>query len=297
MRGKYIVRLIEESIHMKIFLLCLCAFFMMSASLNAQEPFQSSKLTQVWAVDTGLNVPESAFYNSFDNTIYVSNIVGHFNEKDGIGYISKINLRGEMVEKEWVSGLNAPKGMYFTKSKLYVTDFDRVLELEMPSGKILKEYKSSLSKDLNDVTIASNGRVYITDSGTNCLFMVGKDSLEIFIHSPAVEGMNGIYSEGDLLYIGAGGKLLSIDVNTKSISVLTANAGYMDGLLKIGKSTFITSNWSGTVQMIVLGKEPEKLLESKTHAADLEYIPSRHLLLVPTFTENTLVAYKLEFDK
>jgi len=147
------------------------------------------------------------------------------------------------------------------------------------------------------VTIASNGRVYITDSGTNCLFMVGKDSLEIFIHSPAVEGMNGIYSEGDLLYIGAGGKLLSIDVNTKSISVLTANAGYMDGLLKIGKSTFITSNWSGTVQMIVLGKEPEKLLESKTHAADLEYIPSRHLLLVPTFTENTLVAYKLEFDK
>ena len=282
---------------MKIFLLCLCAFFMMSASLNAQEPFQSSKLTQVWAVDTGLNVPESAFYNSFDNTIYVSNIVGHFNEKDGIGYISKINLRGEMVEKEWVSGLNAPKGMYFTKSKLYVTDFDRVLELEMPSGKILKEYKSSLSKDLNDVTIASNGRVYITDSGTNCLFMVGKDSLEIFIHSPAVEGMNGIYSEGDLLYIGAGGKLLSIDVNTKSISVLTANAGYMDGLLKIGKSTFITSNWSGTVQMIVLGKEPEKLLESKTHAADLEYIPSRHLLVVPTFTENTLVAYKLEFDK
>ena len=282
---------------MKIFLLCLCAFFMMSASLNAQEPFQSSKLTQVWAVDTGLNVPESAFYNSFDNTIYVSNIVGHFNEKDGIGYISKINLRGEMVEKEWVSGLNAPKGMYFTKSKLYVTDFDRVLELEMPSGKILKEYKSSLSKDLNDVTIASNGRVYITDSGTNCLFMVGKDSLEIFIHSPAVEGMNGIYSEGDLLYIGAGGKLLSIDVNTKSISVLTANAGYMDGLLKIGKSTFITSNWSGTVQMIVLGKEPEKLLESKTHAADFQYIPSRNLLLVPTFTENTLVAYKLEFDK
>jgi hypothetical protein len=282
---------------MKNFLLPLSVFFMMCSSLNAQEPFQSSKLTKVWEVDTGLTVPESAFYNSFDNTIYVSNIVGNFNEKDGVGYISKINLRGEMVEKEWVRGLNAPKGMYFTKSKLYVTDIDRVLEIEMPSGKILKEYKSSLSKDLNDVTIASNGRVYITDSGTNCIFTVGKDSLEVFLQSPAVEGMNGIYSEGDLLYIGAGGKLLSIDVNTKSISVLAANAGYMDGLLKIGKSTFLTSNWSGTVQMIVLGKAPEKLLESKTHAADLEYIPSRHLLLIPTFTENTLAAYKFDFDK
>ena len=44
-------------------------------------------------------------------------------------------------------------------------------------------------------------------------------------------------------------------------------------------------------------KTPEKLLESKTHAADLGYIPSSHLLLVPTFTENWLVAYQLELNK
>jgi hypothetical protein len=100
-----------------------------------------------------------------------------------------------------------------------------------------------------------------------------------------------------VIYIGADGKLLSINTNTKSISILATNAGYMDGLIKVGKSTFITSNWSGTVQLLVPGKQPEKLLESKTHAADLGYIPSRHVLLVPTFTENTLVAYKLELGK
>jgi hypothetical protein len=282
---------------MKNFLLSLCAFSMMCTSLHAQESFQSSKLIKVWEVDIGLTVPESAFYNSFDNTIYVSNIVGKFNEKDGIGYISKINLKGELIQKEWVKGLNGPKGMYFTKSKLFITDFDRVLEIEVSSGIILKEYKNSHSKDLNDVTIASNGKVYVTDSGSDCVFVVGKDSLEVFIQSPAVEGMNGIYSEGNLLYIGAGGKLLSINVNTKLISVLATNAGYMDGLLKIGKSTFITSNWSSTIQMIVLGKSPEKLLESKRHAADLGYIPSKHFILVPTFTENKLVAYKLELNK
>ena len=277
--------------------LCLTALFLTCVSTQAQEPYQSPKLTKFWEVDSGLVVPESAFYNTFDNTIYVSNIVGKFNEKDGIGYISKINLQGEIIQKEWVSGLNAPKGMYFTRSKLFVTDFDRVLEIEMPSGKILKEYKNSHSKDLNDVSIASNGRVYVTDSGSDCLFVVGKDSLEVFIQSKQVEGMNGIYSEGDVIYIGAGGNLLAINTNTKSISVLATNAGYLDGLIKVGKNTFITSNWSGTVQLLVPGKPPEKLLESKTHAADLEYIPSRHLLLVPTFTENTLVAYKLELDK
>ncbi len=283
---------------MKNFTVFSCtALLLVYISAQAQEPFQNPKLTKFWEVDTGLAVPESAFYNTFDNTIYVSNIAGKFNEKDGIGYISKMNLQGEFIEKEWVSGLNAPKGMYITKTKMFVTDFDRVLELEMPSGKILKEYRNSRSRDLNDVTIASNGRVYVTDSGSDCLFVVGKDSLDIFIQSKQVEGMNGIYSEGDVIYIGAGGNLLSISTSTKSISVLAANAGYLDGLLKVGKSTFITSNWNGTVQLLVPGIPPEKLLESKTHAADVEYIPTRHLLLVPTFTENTLVAYKLELDK
>jgi DNA-binding beta-propeller fold protein YncE len=281
----------------KIFTFCLFVIFMFCVSLNAQESFQSSELTKVWEVKSGLDVPESAFYNPFDHTIYVSNIVGKFDEKDGIGYISKINLKGEMIQKEWVSGLNGPKGMYFTKTKLFVTDFDRIVEIEMPSGKILKEFKNSLSKDLNDVTIASNGKVYVTDSGSDCLFVVGKDSLEVFIQSKEVEGMNGINSEGNLLYIGAGGKLLSIDTKTKSISVLAANVGYLDGLLKIGKKTFVTSDWGGTVQLIVLGEAPEKLLASKTHAADLGYIPTKHLLLVPTFTENQLVAYKLELNK
>ena len=226
----------------KICAFCLSALFLTCLSLYAQETFQSPKLTKVWEVTSGLDVPESAFYNPFDSTIYVSNIVGKFNEKDGIGYISKISVDGKIIQKEWVKGLNAPKGMYITKSKLFITDFDRVLEIEMPSGKILKEYKNSHSKDLNDVSIASDGKVYVTDSGSDCLFVVGRDSLEVFIQSKEVEGMNGIYSEGDVIYIGAGGKLLSIKTKTRSISILATDAGYMDGLLKIGGSTFITSN-------------------------------------------------------
>lgn len=276
-----------------IYTFCYLAIFMICTSLSAQESFQSDKLTKVWEVNSGLDVPESAFFNPFDNIIYVSNIVGDFDAKDGVGYISKINLKGEIIQKEWVKGLNGPKGMYFTKSKLFITDFDRLLEIDVTSGKILKEYKNPLSKDLNDVTIASDGKVYVSDSGSDCVFVVGKDALEIFIQSPEVKGMNGIFSEGNTLYIGVGGKLLSIEIKTKSISVLAADLGYMDGLLKIDKNTFVISNLSNTIQMVVPGKTTEKLLVSKTHAADLGYISSQHLLLVPTFTENKLVAYKL----
>jgi DNA-binding beta-propeller fold protein YncE len=281
----------------RICIFCFIVNFFFCISITAQEPFQSPKLIKVWELKSGLNVPESAFFNPNDKTIYVSNIVGKFDAKDSIGYISKINLKGEMIQKEWVKGLNGPKGMHFTKTKLFITDEDRVLEIGVPSGKIIKEYKNPLSKDLNDITIAENGKVYVSDSGSDCLFVVGKNALEVFIQSPEIKGMNGIFSDGNNIYIGAGGKLLSIDANTKSITVLATDAGYMDGLLKINKNTFITSNLSNTIQLIVLGKTPEKLLVSKIHAADLGYIPSLKLLLVPTFSENQLVAYKLELDK
>jgi hypothetical protein len=281
----------------KTYVLFLSVIFFNCISLIGQDTFLSTKLSKVWEVNSRLAVPESAFYNRFDNTIYVSNIVGQFNVKDGIGYISKISPNGKMIQKEWIKGLNAPKGMCFTRSRLFITDFDRVLEIKMPSGKILKEYKNSLSKDLNDITITTDGKVYVTDSGSDCLFVVGKDSLEVFIQSPDVKGMNGINNDGNLIYIGAGGKLLSIDTMTKSISILAENVGYLDGLIKINESTFITSDWGGKIQLIVLGKAPEKLLESKTHAADLGYIASRHLLLIPTFTENKLIAYRLKIDE
>jgi len=104
---------------------CFIVIFIFCISITAQKNFQSTKLTKVWELNSGLNVLESAFFNPNDNTIYVSNIVGKFDVKDSIGYISKINLKGEMVQKEWVKGLNGPKGMNFTKSELFITDEDR----------------------------------------------------------------------------------------------------------------------------------------------------------------------------
>ena len=43
--------------------------------------------------------------------LYVSNITDHPFKKDGTGYISKIGLDGSIIEKKWVKGLNAPKGL------------------------------------------------------------------------------------------------------------------------------------------------------------------------------------------
>jgi outer membrane protein assembly factor BamB len=271
--------------------------FLISLTVSAQDAFISPKLEKVWTSTEGLNVPESSCYNADDKTIYVSNIVGMHNIKDGMGYISKLNEKGEFIEKEWVKGLNAPKGIACTKTSLYVTDIDRVIEVDLKTGKIEKTYQNRKSKSLNDVAIASDGRVYISDSGGNCIFYVAKDSLEVFMESDQLSAMNGILANDNLLYLGSKGNFISVGQKTKAITILSENVGYLDGILMVDQNKFITSDFGGKAQLIEPGKGVELLInttEMKINAADLGFIPSQKLLLVPTFYDNKVVAYKLK---
>jgi len=276
-----------------ILLLCL--------NISSQESFVSKRLEKVWTTQSGLNVPESSHYNKGDHKIYVSNIVGDANTKDGIGFISKLNEKGEFIEKQWVKGLNAPKGIDCTKTKLYVTDIDRVVEVDLKSGKIVKTYSSSKKKSLNDVCVAANGRVFISDDSGNCIYYVGKDSLEVFLESNKLGAMNGIYANSNFLYLGSKGNFISVDLKTKAINVLVENVGYLDGIEQLAPTVFVTSDWGGKIQLIRFGKNKgiEKILDStavKINAADLGYIPTEKLLLVPTFLDNHVTAYKLNFE-
>jgi hypothetical protein len=278
-----------------ISILFLTLFF--CNSMRAQKSFVSPKLQKVWTSPEGLNVPESSYYNAADHTIYVSNIVGMHNIKDGTGYISKLSEKGEIITLEWVSGLNAPKGICCTKKKLFVTDIDRVVEIDLKSGKIVKTYQNHQSKSLNDVTVSSDGRVYVSDSGGDCIFRIGNDSLEVFLQSDQLVRMNGILAIDHLLYIGSNGNFISVDQRTRAINVLAENVGYLDGIVMVDKNKFITSDFKGKVQFIEPGKGVEELMnttELMINAADLGYIPSQKLLLVPTFNDNKLNAYKLK---
>ena len=271
---------------------------LISFNLSAQDAFQSPKLEKVWTTPEGLNVPESSCYHSADKTIYVSNIIGMHNIKDGIGTISKLNEKGEFIEKEWIKGLNAPKGIACTNKSLFVTDIDRVVEIDLKTGQIEKTYQNHKSKSLNDVTVASDGHVYISDSSGNCIFRVGKDSLEVFLESDQIGAMNGILAIDKLLYLGSKGNFITVDQKTKAITIVAENVGYLDGIVMIDKNKFITSDFKGKVQFIEPGKTVEMLMnttEMKINAADLGYIPDLKLLLVPTFNDNKVGAYRLKF--
>ena len=87
-----------------------------------------------WVVD-GLNEPESVIFDKNSDTIYISNINGDPLKLDKNGYISKISVNGQILDKKWITGLDAPKGMAISNGHLFVADLNKIWKINISNKK------------------------------------------------------------------------------------------------------------------------------------------------------------------
>lgn len=253
----------------------------------------SQNLTKVWSTSDGLKTPESALFDQATNSIYVSNIDGSPTEKDGNGFISILNADGKMKTLKWITGLNAPKGQAIYKDNYYVADIDELIIASIKDSKIAKRYKIENSKFLNDVAVAEDGTVFVSDMQDHKIYALINGKIELWLDDKQLENVNGLWAEKGQLYAGTG-QLLQIDMKTKAIKILVENTGGIDGLEKMDDGNFIYSNWPGRI-FVTKGTESIKLLDTvdKLNTADIDWIPAKKLVLVPTFSGNSVDAYNL----
>src|SRR5215217_2750527 len=149
-----------------------------------QQQTTTTKIEKVWETITELKTPESVIYNPDENMLFVSNIDGQPDGKDIQGFISKVSpLNGSIIELNWVTGLNAPKGMTITNNNitnntlLYVSDITDLVEIDANSGKIINRYNAPGSGFLNDVASDNQGYVYVSDTVTNTIYRLDTKNL------------------------------------------------------------------------------------------------------------------------
>ncbi len=250
----------------------------------------------VWQTKPVLKVPESVFYDIIRNRIYVSNINGKPDAKDGNGFISLLDKNGHIVKLKWVTGLNGPKGMALYGNKLYVSDINKVAEIDVNSGNIIHFFNAPGAIFLNDITVDKKGNVFITDSGKGAVFKLNtRGNIKLWLYKKILKGANGLAMENNNLLVGAIGHLLKINTKTKNISIIFKTKGMIDGLIPLGNNKYIISNWNGKIQLIEKGKKPTVLqntTKEKINAADIGFIPKKKIILVPTFFNNRVVAIK-----
>ena len=256
----------------------------------------AQSLKPVWETPHVLKVPESVFYNAQTQQIYVSSINGKTTAKDGNGFISLLSTDGKILNLNWVQGLNGPKGMALKGNYLYVTDIDRLAQIDISNGKIVRFYPALGAVFLNDAQTGTNGKIYVTDSGRGAIYILDNGKLNLWLIGPLFKGANGLAWENGKLLVGVADYLLQVNPKTKVIKKLVENKGGIDGLVPLGNNEFLVSDWAGKIQIISPHKKPvvvSNTTEQKINAADLGYIPKLKLVMIPTFFDNRVIAKQL----
>lgn len=255
------------------------------------------KLTELWATDTIMITPESVLYDAEHGLLYVANM-NRTEENDGIGFISKLNKDGSVIDLHWVSGLNEPKGMGIYEGKLYVTDVNALVIIDIEKALVLETIAVDSAEFMNDLAIDKDGKVYFTDSETGKIHTYSEGIVSEWI-TEGLERPNGLYIEDDrvLLASAGSGDVKAIDKETAEIEVCAEGIGRGDGLEYSGnKGYYIVSDWSGEV--FIFSKDTvQSLLNTKElgkNTADIGFNIEEQIVYVPTFFDNRIVAYKLE---
>lgn len=252
-------------------------------------------LTLLWETSDSLMTNESVLFDDATGTIYVSNIEGQDpQEKDGKGSIATVSKEGKIENAAWITGLNAPKGMAISNGKLYVTDIDELVEIDIATSKISNKWKVEGAQFLNDVA-AHEGMVYFTDMNTGKVHVYADGAISTI--SEGNTSINGIAigQDGTVYGLDASGlKKWDWDGGTEIVNS-TVTGG--DGLIVLGDGNFIASRWQGEIwfandstQTLMLDT---KAAESNT--ADIGYNAAEKIVYVPTFFKNKVAAYKLDY--
>lgn len=287
----------------KIFLFVLAsAIFACNTSKKQNNPEAQAtpeyRLELLWETDTLLRTPESVLLDKSGEFLYVSNInLGPW-EKDGNGFISKIDREGNILQLNWAEGFNAPKGMGILGSSLFVADIGELVEVNIQTGEITNRVKIEGDPQLNDITVGDDGVIYVSGSNSQKIYAYKNGIIEDYFSGSEGERFNGLLWEKErmLLITSASSQFKEINHQTKEMKIISENMGHGDCIAAVGDGGYITTSWKGGVFYVSGDGIVQKLLDTEAveeNAADGFFSVEEQVLYLPTFFKNRVKAYKL----
>jgi sugar lactone lactonase YvrE len=273
----------------------------------------------VVTVSAGLATPESVLWDAARGVWYVSNINGNPPEKDGNGYIIRLDADGAaMDDAPFIDGaadgvtLHGPKGLALSGDTLWVADIDALRGFDVTTGAPVAEidFAPLGATFLNDVAVGDDGAVYISDSGIGFdaegnllhpgqsqLFVVRDGAPGVAVTLPAESAANGI------AWDAANGRWLIVGYNTADIYAWTPGAaevevigsgpGGGDGLLVLADGRVLFSSWASSALEFFADGATTTFRGGLAAPADLGYDPERGLVAVPLFNDDRVEVWSV----
>jgi DNA-binding beta-propeller fold protein YncE len=272
-----------------VFALAACA---QEAPSNAPG---AVRLEQVWRVG-GLANPESVALSRDGTFLYVTNVNGEGEAEDGNGFISRVSLEGEVLQRDFATGLDAPKGIMAGGDALYVADINELVVLDAATGAIRRRVPAPGAQFLNDLAFAPDGAVLMADSATQRIYAVHNDTAEVWLEHDLLNSINGLSPEADRLVVTTmAGRLLAIDYQSRAITVLAEGLGNADGVAAIGEGRYLVSEWPGLMHVVNTAEgSHETIVDTQSENRFLnDFLLVGDILYQPHWEPSELTAYRV----
>lgn len=287
---------------MKRVIKSLLAISVLATTVNAQSNFSLK----------GFNHIESVA--SDGKYIYAADIGKELNPtaKDGDGKIFKLDLKGKIIDSTFSKEtLNAPKGITISNSVLFVADIDRLVALDIKTGKKLYEipFTDGVSF-LNDITIVDKTTLYISATDKSKIYKV---NLTTKIYSElttdkSIFGTNGLFFDknSNRLYVNgmgsdnkANGIVGYVDLSNNKFTQLASIEGLFDGIY-LSNGKLYTSNWvafekKGIIQIIdIKTTQVSEVKLNEPIAGPADFTILKNQIIIPEMMTGAIQFIKLK---
>jgi outer membrane protein assembly factor BamB len=316
------------------------------ASLLAGPVFAGQKI-----IVSGFSTPESVVHDTIADVYLVSNIGAGDNafttdptadpgKLNHNGFISRVSPNGTILELKWIADdqltgvargvtLNGPKGIWLHGDALYVSDCDTLRLFNRYTGKPIKNIPipnpfpaGSPEFFLNDVVVASDGTVFLSESNSGGLVKVDpKGKVTWLSTNPALDYPNGLVADDSdsVTFVTFGNEIMRLDEGKRTIVAtipapdvssvgLPPGTLNMDGLVRLPNGSYLATSWTtGSVYHVsksgkLLGVVAQVQSAFADPAmigagpADINVDLARNRVLIPVFMRNQLVIQDLDLD-
>ena len=256
-----------------------------------------------------MKTPESVRYDADLDAYFVSNINGNPSQRDGNGFIVRVDAGNTSSVAMVVQGgkngatLNAPKGIAIVGDTLWVADIDVARAFNKRTGAPIAtvDLKPMKATFLNDVVAGPNGAIYITDSGIlfdakggmthpghdQIFKIVGRKATVAIASDSALKSPNGIAwdsANGRFVLAPFADNVVSTWKDGDStVTPIGPGPGGYDGVEVLGDGRVLVTSWAdSSVQMISNGVF-RKVIGNVEGPADIGVDTKRNVVAVPRF--------------